>query len=347
MPTLHRSESIRQFILAHINDHHGDITRLTTGQFGVSRQMVARYLRALTDEGLLEATGNTKGRSYRLRPLVDEAVWLDVTPDFDEAAIWRQELAPLLGSLPANVAALCQHGVTAMIANVRDHSGSGSLYAAIARNALNVTITIGDFGVGIMERIQRDLGLADLHDAPLELIKGWLGASGSGHSGNSMVLTARLFDRFSVASGPLALKYTAAGEHWQLGPRAESTLGPGTVVVMELALATSRTVAEALAHYAADYGSAGAPKTLAPVQLAQHGAELLVSRSQARRVLARLDRFSDILLDFWGVPTIGQAFADEIFRVFRNERPQTGLAYRNASPDVERMIAHVTPSPVM
>ena len=42
--------------------------------------------------------------------------------------------------------------------------------------------------------------------------------------------------------------------------------------------------------------------------------------------------------DFAGVEMIGQAFADEIFRVFRKAHPETQLESVNASPDVARMI---------
>ena len=55
--------------------------------------------------------------------------------------------------------------------------------------------------------------------------------------------------------------------------------------------------------------------------LEQHGNKPLVARSQAKRLLTRFDRFKEIVLDFQDVESIGQAFVDEIFRVFHNERP--------------------------
>jgi hypothetical protein len=84
-----------------------------------------------------------------------------------------------------------------------------------------------------------------------------------------------------------------------------------------------------------DYGF---NKTIVPVQLAQYGNDKLISRSQAKRVVARLELFKTVLFDFEGVPTIGQAFADEIFRVFANEHPQITIITRNASSEVKRMI---------
>jgi hypothetical protein len=52
------------------------------------------------------------------------------------------------------------------------------------------------------------------------------------------------------------------------------------------------------------------------VRLAKYGNDQLISRSQAKRLLARIELFKIVLFDFSGVETIGQAFADEIFRVF-------------------------------
>jgi len=54
--------------------------------------------------------------------------------------------------------------------------------------------------------------------------------------------------------------------------------------------------------------------------------------------LVRFDRFQEVFLDFAGVPFIGQAFADEIFRVFKNQHPDIHLVWINANPDVEKMI---------
>ena len=66
--------------------------------------------------------------------------------------------------------------------------------------------------------------------------------------------------------------------------------------------------------------------------------ENLVSRSQAKKVLARVDKFKEVLLDFSGVQSIGQAFSDEIFRVFANAHLEIQLQYVNANDEVRKMI---------
>jgi hypothetical protein len=72
--------------------------------------------------------------------------------------------------------------------------------------------------------------------------------------------------------------------------------------------------------------------------LAQYGDEKLISRSQAKRLLARFDRFKTVVLDFTGVESIGQAFADEVFRVFGQEHPRTEFLETNTCPAVQQMI---------
>jgi hypothetical protein len=63
-----------------------------------------------------------------------------------------------------------------------------------------------------------------------------------------------------------------------------------------------------------------------------------ISRSQARRVLAGLEKFKVILFDFDKVPVVGQAFADEIFRVFRHKYPNIKLETANMNEGVRFMV---------
>jgi hypothetical protein len=71
----------------------------------------------------------------------------------------------------------------------------------------------------------------------------------------------------------------------------------------------------------------------------RYGDDNLVSRSQAKRLLTRFDRFKVVVLDFSGVATIGQAFADEVFRVFRLKHREVEVVPIHASSEVKRMIS--------
>lgn len=79
-------------------------------------------------------------------------------------------------------------------------------------------------------------------------------------------------------------------------------------------------------------------RTVIPVRLARLGNENLLSRSQAKSLIDRIDRFRIVELDFTDVPEIGPAFADELFRVFANAHPQVQLVAVRANEEVMRMI---------
>lgn len=66
--------------------------------------------------------------------------------------------------------------------------------------------------------------------------------------------------------------------------------------------------------------------------------DFLVSRSQAKMILADLDKFSKIVFDFKDVDQIGQGFADEIFRVFQNNHPKISLSTVNTNDNVAFMV---------
>lgn len=67
--------------------------------------------------------------------------------------------------------------------------------------------------------------------------------------------------------------------------------------------------------------------------------EHLISRSIARRILSNIEKFKVIFLDFNGVKTIGQAFAD--VRVFRNKHKEITILPINMNEEVKFMIKRV------
>ncbi|OGQ05876.1 MAG: hypothetical protein A2W61_00230 [Deltaproteobacteria bacterium RIFCSPLOWO2_01_44_7] len=76
------------------------------------------------------------------------------------------------------------------------------------------------------------------------------------------------------------------------------------------------------------------------IQLSESGSEFY-ARSEARRLLVGLDKFKEVVLDFKGVETVGQAFADEIFRVFRSRYPAIHIKPIHANENVSFMIERV------
>lgn len=66
-----------------------------------------------------------------------------------------------------------------------------------------------------------------------------------------------------------------------------------------------------------------------------------VSRSQAKLVCSRLDKFAEVILDFANLDWMGQAFAHQLFVVYQNEHPKIELKTINMSEPVRKMYLHV------
>jgi hypothetical protein len=63
-----------------------------------------------------------------------------------------------------------------------------------------------------------------------------------------------------------------------------------------------------------------------------------LARSEARRILSGLEKFHVVTLDFDRVETVGQGFADEIFRVFTNSFPKIKIVPINMNKEVQFMV---------
>ncbi len=308
----------------------------TARQFGISRQAVSIQLRRLVQEGAVRAEGRTRGRRYALaQPELERIFAKTITPGLAEDQVWRETVEPLLRDAPPNVFEICHHGFTEIFNNVADHAEAANSWIRLKRGAGRIQLTIGDDGVGIFEKIRRVCRLDDHRHAILELAKGKLTTDPDKHTGEGIFFTSRMFDRFSILSGKLFFAHTG-DDDWLIEDAEHEQAG--TVVTMSIAPTSPRTTKEVFERYATEANQYGFTKTHVPVSLAVYGAEQLVSRSQAKRLLARFDRFKEVFLDFHGVATIGPAFADEIFRVFRREHPDVKLVWVRTTPDVEAVI---------
>jgi anti-sigma regulatory factor (Ser/Thr protein kinase) len=332
--------AIRQFILENVVAHPHDIATLTAKKFGTSRVTANRYLKKLVDEGYLAATGATKARKYTLRQTASAIFAVHVDKTLEEDVVYRERVEPLLRDVPANVKEICQYGFTEMLNNVIDHSESEECWIVIERTANRIDLTIRDYGVGIFNKIQKECGLNDPRHALLELSKGKLTTDPARHSGEGIFFTSRMFTEFTISSGDLFYnRELERDEEWLIEVQPNIEPLHGTSVKLQLDINIKYTALEVFRQYEDE--DRGFAKTHVPVRLAKYGDEQLVSRSQARRVLARFNKFTEILLDFDGVSRIGQAFADEIFRVYWREHPEVSIIPIRITPEVEEMISHV------
>ncbi len=332
---LERAQLVRQFILDHVSNHSDDIARVTAEAFGISRQAVGRHLRRLRTDGLLAATGTTRARTYELVPT--EQTWsARVSPDLEEHALWLQGVAPELGDLGSNIRDICRYGFTEMVNNVIDHSEAAMLGVTLRRTAAEVVLAIMDDGVGIFRKIQASLGLADPREAVFELSKGKLTTDPDRHTGEGVFFTSKVFDEFAIMSGGLYFAHLREADDWLLD---SGRRGPdrGTAVTLKINPLSTHTLTEVFDRYTTELDRPTFDRTTLALTLMGTG-EPLVSRSQAKRVLARLSKFREVVLDFQGVESIGPAFADEVFRIYRSEHPGISFICIRENDEVARMI---------
>jgi hypothetical protein len=224
-----------------------------------------------------------------------------------------------------------------MINNAIDHSNGTQLTIIVRRFPTKTSMWIDDNGEGIFRKIQRSLGLPDERQALFELKKGKLTTDKARHSGQGIFFTSRMCDDFAILSGTLRFLHKDNEENDWLSKDKNDPI-EGTAVCLEIENNTTRTAKEIHDQYSSDDESYQFSKTVVPVRLAAEG-EGLVSRSQAKRLLLRIDSFETVLLDFSGVDQIGQGFADEIFRVFARQHPGVNLYPLNTNEAVSQMIS--------
>ena len=329
-----RGEDVRNYILAHIEKHPADISKITANQFGITRQAVNKHLQKLTFEKALAVTGNTRNKSYKIVPLSRWIKTYKIAPGLAEDVVWRNDISTALNHLPDNVLNIWHYGFTEMFNNAIDHSGGTSIIVQILKTAANSQILVSDNGIGIFKKIQGELDLIDARHAVFELAKGKLTTDPKRHSGEGIFFSSRMFDSFTILSDGVWFNHKFGDpEDWILEQKGTS----GTAVFMKLNHHTARTTKKVYDQYSAgeEYGF---NQTVVPVKLAQYGAEALISRSQAKRLLARVELFKKVIFDFSDVNEIGQAFADEIFRVFANQHPDIQLLATHDNTDVRQMI---------
>lgn len=306
------------------------------GGLALSRTAVATRVRKLVADGYLTKSGTTRP-TYRQGTSRRRAFEF-ARAGLEEGTVWTRSVAPLLQGLPKNVIEIAHYGLTEIVNNAVDHSEGHTVDVFVDRGPAGISILVTDDGVGIFRKITRALQLPDERLALLELSKGKLTTDPRRHSGEGIFFASRMFDRFQIASGELVFEHHDAASHDLLYDLEAHAGGTGTAVLMEIATDSQRTDRGVFEMFSSGPDDHAFVRTVVPVRLAKVGDENLVSRSQAKRLLQRVDRFRHVVLDFDEVEQIGQAFADEIFRVFAVDHPEIELVAVHVRPGVQQMI---------
>jgi anti-sigma regulatory factor (Ser/Thr protein kinase)/biotin operon repressor len=331
-----RTGEIRKAILEEVDEVGAVSAAHIAKAYGISRQAVFKNIRELVAAEVLIKTLDAD-YPYRIKPIKESNLTVHVGPETQENKIWTESVAPLLEDLNSNVREISHYGFTEMFNNVIDHSMSKTADIRVKVDPLVVRMAIQDHGIGIWRKLQEAFHLDDPRHALLELTKGKLTTDPRRHTGEGIFFTSRMFNKFHLDSDKLTFCRFQEGDEWLFDVKEDGS-GPGTRVSMAVYVDSEQTPKAVFDKFTTELDNFGFSKTNLPVELAKYEGDHLVSRSQAKRLLTRLDKFKEVYLDFKNVTEIGQAFADEIFRVFKNEHQDIRIVAINQTPEVEMMI---------
>ncbi|MFK7973533.1 MAG: DUF4325 domain-containing protein [Rickettsiaceae bacterium] len=334
-------DDIKKFFIETVRDNPRTAVNNTIDKFGITRQAVNKHAQQLVEMGLISVEGQTKATKYSIVKQSILSHTFEINKSTSESDIWSKYVSPHLKGLPSNVYEIWQHGFTEMFNNAIDHSESDKVSISLELSPFDATIIISDLGVGIFKKIQKANNLEDERHSLLELAKGKFTTDPARHSGEGIFFTSRMFEKFTIVSGHVLF---AHDDNHKENVVLDSISDPntngvlGTLVLMKTPHDSKITLASIFDDFSSPPDSYEFDKTIVPVHLAQMGDDNLISRSQAKRLLARLDKFRVVNLDFKGVESVGQAFADEIFRVYRKQHPEVKIVPENMAPRVDMMV---------
>lgn len=303
------------------------------------RSYVSRVLAQLIREGRVKS--ERFGRMIRYY-VCDVKVGLDEDLELvglHEDEIWTKirKTTDFLSDLSEQAENILYFAFTEMLNNAIDHSRSGIGYVKIWLEDEKLRFIVRDRGVGVFRNVMAWKHLPDELAAAQELIKGKLTTAARRHSGEGIFWTSKIADRFALKSYGYELVVDNSIDDYTMRMVDEVLIG--TEVYFEVAKNTDKSIRRLFREYTFDEEHLTLDTTSIPVNLFNEG-DIWISRSQAKKVLAGLTRYKKIIFNFAGVDVIGQAFADEIFRVFNIEHPEIELEAVNMSDSVKLMVEH-------
>ncbi|MBN1270116.1 MAG: DUF4325 domain-containing protein [Kiritimatiellae bacterium] len=332
-------------ILALVRKSRSVTGRELCAALGISRQALNAHLTALVRAGKVRKQGRTKGTRYwlgpprhghaepvpirfartcRCRGLKEDVVYAEA-----------DRLLRIAKHLSRGVDAIFHYAFTEMLNNAIEHSRSARCNVQAAVDTYEASFVVRDSGIGIFQSISSKFGLPDENAAVGELLKGKTTTMKERHTGEGVFFTSKAADHMTIRSHRIELVFdNLAKDVFVMEKRRLA----GTEVRFRISRHSKRRLEAVFAPYAPEDFDYQFQRTRVIVRLFQKD---YLSRSEARRMLAGLEKFKEVILDFRGVKSLGQGFADEVFRVFPNEHPLISLTTENVSPTLAPMIKHV------
>ena len=334
-----QKDDIISFVLKQRQIRSRDIV----AKFKVTRQYATKLLRVLAQDGKIVKIGSTRMASYVLPKYAKKEGEIGknlMNTDLKEHEVLEslEEQSSFLPSLKENVRSIFTYAFCEMLNNAIEHSQSKNIRIEVMKNK-NLRFVVNDVGIGVFRNIMRKRHLQSELEAVQDLLKGKTTTEPQAHSGEGIFFTSKIADVFSLES--YNYKLTIDNRINDLFFEEMKPAKRGTKVTFELAADSGKHLNDIFKKYQTDPKNFAFDKTEIQIKLYTMGT-IHISRSQARRVLTGLEKFKTIILDFDQVPNIGQAFADEIFRVFKNKHRDIAIQPIYMNEAVRFMVERVS-----
>lgn len=311
-------------------------------KFDISRAMVHKYLKKFTEEGKIEKVNTTRNSYYKkIDRITSNASYVfkfSVKKDNDEGISFQKisDSSGLKRIVNKNSYETANYIITEMINNVLDHSKSVEYKVKLSVDSYNVSFEIADFGIGVFNSIRQKFDLPTEEDAAILLLKGKTTTYPERHTGEGIFFSMKLADEYFVSSGKISL-----GHYSKESPIMKQVrLIKGTKVFFSLSRSSKTKIQEVFDKFAGKEFDYKFDKTKVTMSLGK-SVKSLISRSEAKRLMAGAEKFKVIELDFKGIKEIGQGFAHEIFVNFKKTHKDIDVKIINANDIVKKMLAHV------
>lgn len=307
----------------------------------VTTQYLSSLIGKLVKQGLLVKSGSTAKATYALPDNANELGTV-IRKHLVRETVKEHEVlddinhqAHFLIKLNENLRSLFDYALSEMLNNAIDHSQSKYINIEVGVDNENLKFLVNDAGIGVFRNVMQQRHLKSEFEAMQDLLKGKTTTQPHAHSGEGIFFTSKVADVFILESfGYLLRVDNTINDVFFQEIKSEKK---GTKVSFILSKNTHKHLKDIFSQYETDHNDPDFDKTKIQVKLYTIGT-IYVSRSQARRILTGLERFKTIILNFERVPTIGQAFSDEIFRVFKQKYPEIKIIPTSMNEAVKYMV---------
>ena len=324
-------DKIKEFLLKTISIGENPYKAMENN-FKISRQTVSKYLNELVEKNYI--TKNSKG-NYTINFYISESK-IYKNKNLEEDIVYDELIKKYEIDKKNNVKHILVYAFTEMLNNAIEHSEGTEISIYYAENYFNIFVIIKDNGIGIFRKIVKDHNLKNENEAIFELKKGKLTSDAENHSGEGIFFTSKVVDYFLISSFNKTFSSGSDEYFYSIEQNKEKCI-KGTEVILILNKNTERTTKKIFDEYTSDDFVFNKTKIIVHLAKDYLGHDF-VSRSLAKRILMNVEKFKVIVLDFENIDNIGQGFADEVFRVFKNKNPDITIVPVNMNEEIEFMI---------